>query len=511
MRARALLGGFLAMSLFGSLLGAASASATAGQAQGQVQGSASFKAGYRNLNVVGTLVNVSDPTEDGSLVNPFAAGSRIELRIDVRGFDLPSLRFIPGSVLTLGGAARGMSSGASNGWYLKSAAWNHSYAQGMAHISIPSVSVTGGAASWALNQARLQLIEDGRTITYNVPALQGSFYIGAAPAPVVENISVTAAVSEVEVSAACRSAAPSSTHQVQLDITAKNAGSTDLQNVNVEWYQGTVVPPRGGSASGVLLTEEGVIFGDLPSGTTKQGNDPAMTYCLTVPAGSQQQGHLAVVHSRINGYASINGVQHGRYLKLLGALSAEFSVSTPAPTPDPEPEVTLPGGPTQTGGQIDEGDSNAGAQQQALLAKVAQAGQAAVDAHKRADELKALSNKLIERYRKAYRAHKKADKKLAAVVASHKAAVAKAERLADRAEGRGQKAQERADKAADAVERQAAKLARQQQATKTAQDARDTAKRRADQALADMKAAIAEAEVATEALKVATAALNGAT
>ncbi|MCY4193276.1 MAG: hypothetical protein OXF04_03130 [bacterium] len=477
-------------------------------ASGQVQGSAAFRAGYRNLTVAAKWVNPSDATQDGSESHPFTPGSRLELRIDVRGFDLPSLRFIPGGVPSLGGAARGMSTGASNGWYLKSPTWNSAYAQGMAHISIRPGGVNGGVASWSLDKAQLQLTESGSSTTYKVPALNGTFHIAPSNDPVVENISVTASVAEVELTSACRSAAPSATHQVQLALTAHNGGSTDLQAVAVEWHDAGVVPPRGGSASGVLIAEQAVIFGSLPSGTSKQGDDPAVTYCLTVAAGGQQQGHLALAHARINGYAAVNGVQHGSYRKLLGGLADEFSVTAPEPAPVPEPEGTLPGGPTQTtAGDIDENPSDAGADQAAALARVEQAAQDAVAAIQRAEQKKARADKLAKRYQKAHRAHKAASDKRDQAAEAHKAAVKKANRLAAKAVGRGERAQERADKASAAADRAAARLAEREDEVAKAKKAKGKALRQAKQALVEMRAAVAEADAATETLKSAHEAL----
>ncbi len=510
-RVRSLLGALLAVLLIASLWAAPSAAA----ASTQVEGSAAFRAGYRDLTVVAQWVNPSDATQDGSESHPFTPGSRLRLRIDVRGFDLPSLRFIPGGWPSLGGAAKGMSTGASYSWYLRSSSWNSAYADGVAHISIRPGGVTGGLASWSMDKAQLHMTEYGMNEhgsvkienTYKVPTLSGTFHIAPSKDPVVENISVTASVAEVELTSACRRAAPSATHQVQLELTAHNAGSTDLAAAAVDSYEPSVVPSEGETANGVLIVEQGVIFGYLPSGESKRGSYPAATYCLTVPAGDQQQGLLALNRPKIKGYAAVNGVHYGGYHESMTVLAAEFSVKAPEPDPVPEPEGTLPNGPTETGGDIDENPSDTGTDQAAALARLEQAVQDGIAAHERAEQKKAQATRLVERYQKAHRAYEAASDKRDKADKAHQAAVKRFNRRAANAVGKGPKAQERVDKASAAVDRTAATLAEREAEAAKAKKAQNKAKRRADQALTDMKEAVAEAEAANEVLKSASEAL----
>ncbi len=368
-RVRASLGAALAVVLMATLFAVPTAATSGGQQYAQ----SSLNDGGRTLSVVGQWVNPADANQDGSQARPFTPGSRLKLRIDVSGSYLPQLRFISGGIPKLGGAAKGMSTGASHYWYLNESDANNASAPAVAHIAIPVGSVAGGLATWSLDRAALALTSSGissygrfnETTTYALSRFGGTFHIAASPPPVVENVAVTAQLADVEVTSACRDVASNATHQVQLELTVKNGSDKDLEAVRVEGYKAGIVPSPGGVTSGVLVVEQGVIFGTVGKGASKQGDEPAATYCLTVPAGSTYSGKFGLSQATILGYPTADGVRLGEFTQKLSGLSGDFSVSTPAPEPAPEPEVetpepegTLPEGETETnGGDLDESDS----------------------------------------------------------------------------------------------------------------------------------------------------------
>ncbi len=374
-RLRALLSSVLAVVLMSALLVVPVAASSGGQKYANV----SLNAGGLKLSVVGQWVNPADATQDGSQARPFTPGSRLKLRIDVSGSGLPQLRFISGGFPNLGGAARGMSAGASHYAYLNESDPYNASANSVAHIAIPVGSVSGGLATWSLDRAALALTMSaissyGRfteTTKYALSRFGGTFHIAASPPPVVNNVAVTAQLADVEVTDACRNVAPNATHQVQLELTVKNGSTKDLEAVRVDGYRASVVPSPGSVTSGVLVVEQGVIFGTVGKGESKQGDEPAAVYCLTVPAGSTQSGKFALSQATILGYPTANSVRLGEFTQKLSGLSGDFSVNTPAPepapepTPAPEPEVeipepegTLPEDETETnGGDLDESDS----------------------------------------------------------------------------------------------------------------------------------------------------------
>jgi len=402
-----------------------------------------------------------------------------------------------------------MSTGAtSSGWYLQSG-WKLYSGEGMAHISIRPTSVAGGLATWSLSNARFRYIGG----TFNVP-LSGSFYIAASQDPDLENIFVTAQAREAELAASCKKAVPGATHQLEVDLSVVNGSSEDLHNVVVEWAGTSIASPPGLSATGALLVEQGVIFGHLPQGAAKKGGDPALTYCLTVPAGSRAVGQIDLVGASVDGYALIGGRQHDRNRLRLGNVSATFDISVPEPPESESIADPLSDSAEETAevpGETDQDGTGEESESAALLAareQVSQARASVAEATEKSEKKKARADKLVERYRKAQKAYESAEEKRDAVAASHEKAVENSDRLAQKAVDGGTAAQARADKAAAKAAQKADRLAKKEADLKEAETARDAAKLRADRALAKMKAALAQLAELKEALRAATEALE---